>query len=121
MEQEERVKAFVLRCEGKTWAQIGKILHYDEQTVSKELHAVLKKQPRRPAIRYPYLKEYVHRQCGGSITVFARQMEVSPYHLRQVLVGGKQAGPKLQQKIEILTKIPAEKAFSSGYQEGSGE
>ena len=111
MEQEERVKAFTLRCEGKTWAQIGEILHYDEKTVSKELQAVLQKQPHRPAIRYPKLKEYVHRRCNGSIVVFARQMGVSPYHLRRVLVYGHQAGPKLRTKIQLATGLPWEQAF----------
>lgn len=117
MKQEERIKAFALRCEGKTWAQIGEILHYDEQTVSKELHTVIEKQPSRPAIRYPYLKEYVHRRCGGSIVVFARQMGVSPYHLRRVLVHGDSATPRLRNKIQMATKLSSEKLFSEEFQE----
>ena len=119
MEQEERIKAFTLRCEGKTWAQIGEILHYDEQTVSKDLHGVIKRLPKRRAgIRYPRLREYVKQQCNGSITVFAGQMGVSPYHLRRVLVHGDKASPKLSSKIQAATELTGEQAFS---EEETGE
>ena len=120
MKQEERIKAFTLRCEGKTWAQIGEILHYDEQTVSKDLHAVIKRLPkRRQGIRYPHLREYVQRQCGGSITVFAGQMGVSPYRLRRVLVHGDKASPKLCSKIQTATHLSGEQVFLE--EKGIGE
>ena len=47
MDQKEQIKAFALRCQGKTWAEIGEELHYDEQTISKSLRSVINRRPRK--------------------------------------------------------------------------
>ena len=60
MDQQDQIKAFALRCQGKTWAEIGEELHYDEQTVSKSLRSVINYKPRK------FGRVVVHRASSGS-------------------------------------------------------
>ena len=59
MDQKEQIKAFALRCQGKTWAEIGEELHYDEQTISKSLRSVINYKPRK------FGRVVVHRPSPG--------------------------------------------------------
>ena len=59
MDQQDQIKAFTLRCQGKTWAEIGEELHYDEQTVSKSLRSVINYKPRKLG------RMVVHRPSPG--------------------------------------------------------
>lgn len=121
MNQEERVKAFVLRCEGKTWAEIGEVLHYDEKTVSRSLRTIVNERVKRPSVRDPRLRRYIEKEYDGSITKFAGQIGVSPYHLRQVLIHGDRAGAKLRKKIQDATNLKSEQVFSEEFQEEKSE
>lgn len=112
MDQQDQIRAFALRCQGMTWAQIGQVMHYDEQTISKSLHAVIKKQSRRPKIRYPRLQEYVNTHYDGSLRAFAEGIGASPYRLRRVLVFGDPPGPSLRRKILSASNLPPEQAFA---------
>ena len=112
MDQQDQIRAFTLRCQGMTWTQIGQVMHYDEQTISKSLHAVIKKQSRRPKIRYPLLQKYVNAHYDGSLRAFAQAIGASPYRLRRVLVCGEPPGPILLHKILSATNLPPEQAFS---------
>lgn len=112
MNKSDRIRAFAMRCDGSTWEQIGQAMSYDGQSVAKDLHTVLKKAPRRPAIRYPALANYVLTHCGGSIEVFARGMHVSPHRLRRVLVHGDEPSGSLCQKLLEATGLPEETVFA---------
>ena len=59
MDQKDQIKAFALRCQGKTWAEIGEELHYDEQTISKSLRSVINYKPRR------FVRVLVHGKSPG--------------------------------------------------------
>lgn len=121
MNQEERVKAFTLRCEGKTWAEIGALMHYDEKTVSRSLRMVVNERAKRSSVRYPRLRKYIEKQYDGSIGKFAGKIGVSPYHLRRVLIHGDPAGAKLSKKIQDATNLTWEEVFSEEFMEEQGE
>ena len=113
MNRQDRIRAFSMRCEGMTWAQIGAALNYDSQTVAKDLRSVLDRQPRVPAILYPRLKGYVRENCQGSVGAFAGQLGVSPYRLRRVLVHGDPPSERLRGKLLAATGLPESEAFST--------
>ena len=48
MNKEDRMKAFSLRCEGLTWAQIAELMNYDETTIRDDLQAVMARHPKCP-------------------------------------------------------------------------
>lgn len=53
MTHAERMKAFCLRCRGKTWKQISAELHYSPQTIRDDLYAALARQAsNQPKKRY---------------------------------------------------------------------
>lgn len=47
MNRRDRLRAFQMRLDGKTWAEIGEELHYTSQGVAKDLAYVIRKGVRR--------------------------------------------------------------------------
>lgn len=47
MNRRDRLRAFQLRLDGKTWAEIGEALNYTGQTVARDLAYVIRKGVRR--------------------------------------------------------------------------
>ena len=115
MNRQDRVRAFSMRCDGMTWAQIGAALNYDPQTIAKDLHAVLEKRPRALRIRYPTIRNHILTQCCGSVEIFAGELGVSPYRLRRVLVYGDAPSETLRQKILTATGLTDQEAFYTPY------
>lgn len=114
MNKDDRMRAFAMRCEGKTWVQIAEALNYDETTVRDDLHAVLERQKHCPRIIYPALAKYICRNHDGSIERFAVSMQASPHRLRSVLVYGEFPSESLINKITTITGMTREEAFSVG-------
>lgn len=113
MTRRDRLRAFALRCDGMTWVQIGSILHYDAQTVAKDLRSALEKPPHTPNIIYPAIKRHVQQNCRGSVEIFARQLGVSPYRLRRVLQGIDRPSAALLRKILTATSLSEAAAFDT--------
>ena len=118
MNQQDQIRAFALRCQGMTWAQIGQVMHYDEQTISKSLHSVIGRRPRQPKVRYPRLQRYVNTHFGGSVQAFARAIEASPHRLRRVVVYGEHPGPALLHKLQSATGLSTAEIFAPEAEEG---
>jgi hypothetical protein len=114
MNKEDRMKAFALRCDGFTWAQIAERLNYDETTVRDDLHTVLDKQKKCPRIIYPALAKYICQNHAGSIERFAISLQASPHRLRLVLVCGEFPSESLITKITTTTGMTREEAFAVG-------
>lgn len=114
MNKTERMRAFSLRCDGKTWGAISQDLHYDPQTIRKDLQSVLEKSPHCPVIVYPALAQYICKNYAGSIEKFAAAMRVSPHRLRRVLVYGDKPAESLICKVTEATGLTREEAFTDG-------
>lgn len=111
MTKEERLEAFRLRMEGKTYKQIGEKLHYSPWAVQKDLQTVVEKDAVNPNILYPRLEEIIRTQCGGSINAFARVLQVSRTDLRQFLIHGAAPSERLLERIEAVTRLSREEAL----------
>jgi len=109
----ERMLAFSMRCDGHSYGEIAEVLHYDQRTIAKDLHAVLEKEAKVPPILFPALREYVRDKCEGSIETFAGQMRVSPHRLRRVLVHGDAPSEHLLNKITEITNLTREEIFEN--------
>ncbi len=111
MNRDDRIRAFSLRCDGMTWEEIGQVMHYDGQSVAKDLRSVLEKRPRIPDVRSPAVRDYLVRECSGSLPELAARMGVSPYRLRRVLVYGDQPTQHMRVKLLAVTNLTEEEAF----------
>ena len=111
MTRDERIRAFVLRCDGWSWERIAAELHYDPKTVVRNLQTVLHQPTRPPAIRYPAIRNHVLLNCSGSVGVFARSLGVSPYRLRRVIVHGDPPAPALEAKLIRATGLTRKELF----------
>ena len=111
MTKEERLEAFRLRMEGKTYEEIGAKLHYSARNVQKDLQSVVEKTAVNPNIIYPKLEEIIRTQCGGSINAFARALQVSRTDLRQFLIHGAAPSERLLERIEAVTRLTREEAL----------
>ena len=111
MNKNDRMKAFSMRCDGKTYAEIGRTLHYDPTTIRDDLQGVLEKPPHFPVIIYPAIARYICRTYNGSIERFAAALHVSPHRLRRVLVYGDKPGESLICKLTEATEMTREEAF----------
>ena len=114
MNKEDRMTAFEMRCDGKTWAQIAALLNYDETTVRDDLYSVITRQTHYAHIIYPALAGHITRHYMGSIERFAVYMQVSPHRLRRVLVHGDAPSEALIEKVLRATGMTREEAFFVG-------
>jgi len=110
--RDERIRAFALRCDGATWEQIGRELHYEPNTVRTDLLNVVKRGSRIPAVLYPAVRRYLLRRHSGSINAFAKDLHVNPHELRKVIVYGAPPGKTLKKKLIYTLQTPEEEVFS---------
>lgn len=112
MSDEERQIAFAMRLRGATFEEIAELLHYDPTTIYRDLHSVLEKVRREPAIIYPAVRAHIRTNYGGSIEAFARQLRVSPHRLRRFLVYGDMTTEHMLDKITGDMNMEREEAFA---------
>lgn len=112
MTNEERARAFAMRLEGRTWAEIGDELHYAPQTVSVDMYAALERTPRAPTILYPAIRKHIGRHYGGSVAAYAKEIAVSPSRLRRVLFCGDTPPDSMVKKITEDMGMEAKEVFA---------
>ena len=112
MSDEERQIAFAMRLRGATFEEIAELLHYDPTTIFRDLHSVLEKVHREPAIRFPAVHEFLRVHFDGSIEAFARSIRVSPHRLRRFLVCGDMPTEHMLDKITTAMHMTREEAFA---------
>ena len=71
MTHAERLRAFEMRLNGATWAQIGAELNYDVATVYNDITCCIRSVPRQVRCCYPAIRQVIIRRHGGSIRAFA--------------------------------------------------
>ncbi len=111
MTRDERIRAFSMRCDGKSWEQIAAALHRDPRGVARDLQSVLQRPTRHPTIRYPAIRDHVEMNHSGSVEAFAHSMGVSPYRLRRVIIHGDTPSPALKDKLIRATGLTREEIF----------
>lgn len=111
MSNEEKLRAFAMRLEGKTWDEIGAELHYTKQAVHQALYSVLCGGERSAQIVYPEIREYIARRHDGSVSAFAADIEMGASYVRRVLFCGEKPSAKLSAKITSAMGVTEEEAF----------
>ena len=108
MTKEERELAERMRLAGKTWVEIGEILNYDAETVRV---AVLRQGRRESGIIYPAIKDYIQRECNGSIYSFSCRCKMSKSTMYAIICGGEKPSRKSVSKILAETNLSYKEAF----------
>lgn len=118
MTRQDRLSAFQMRLNGKSWGQIADALGYEYTSVYLDMNRVLQRGVRRlmPVI-YPRLREYIIQNCEGSTARFARRCGVSPNTMYCALSGAKPVSAKTARTILRETGLTFEQAFATAQEE----
>lgn len=76
MTKAEKLTAFQMRMEGISWDDIGEALGYCGTTVYQDIQNSLRR-PKILNVRFPLIKNYIERECGGSLKLFAKMCGLS--------------------------------------------
>lgn len=103
MSNEELLKAFSLRLEGKKWEDIGNALHYSGNHVREQLLSVwaMKSFKRLESERYPRLATYITRYYRGIVSAFCVESNIPPSTVAKILQGSSPA-PETRNKIRAF-------------------
>ena len=111
MTKEERLKAFQMRLDGETWADIGKTLGYAHNTVQQDLKMVVCGEPWNVNCVYPSIKKIIIRDYGGSIAAFSRACGISNTSLYYTLTGRGKPSYRTALAIMATTGLTYTEAF----------
>jgi hypothetical protein len=123
MTNQERMKAFSMRLEGRGWKEIGRALGYSDSTVQQDLKRCVEIRPRQVHCVYPALRDHITERCGGSVQAFAHACGIGVNTLYAVLPGRVHPGKLVIDAILKTTGLPYEEAFrrSEQFQEREEE
>lgn len=111
MNRNDRVAAFQMRLDGKSWTQIGAALGYEPESVAADLRRILNRGPRRPHIIYPAIADYITARCGGSVYRFAMICGLRPGSVYDPLAGRCPVPKQLAEAVCAATGMTREEAF----------
>lgn len=114
MTRAERIQAFELRLDGKTWEAIGQALGYDGSSVCRDLRLCISAPRRPPQIIYPALLSLCVQQFDGSILQMSRALGLSDSALRKCLFGKSRPTARVIDAIRNQFGLTYEAAFSKG-------
>jgi predicted transcriptional regulator len=109
--REERELAFAMRLDGKTWEEIAEAIGYDTESVRKDIERVLHRK-HYSRIIYPAIKDYIQRECNGSIYSFACRCNMSKSTMYSIICEGEKPSRKSVAKILEETGLKYKEAFS---------
>lgn len=112
MTRPERLRAFELRLDGCTWAQIADEIGYSAQTVSADLQSCLATPPRVVRCCYPALRHVISTRFDNSIRAFAQHCGVR-VNAMYYLLSGRSVSPnkELVDTVLVATGLTYEEAF----------
>lgn len=111
MTRAERLKAYKMRLDGMTWNAIGEALHYDGNSVYKDLLRSLQAGKKQAKILYPKIRKICYTQFDGSLSRMAAHLALSDSTFRNQMKG--KSAPSFE-TIQAVTKtfgISCEEAF----------
>lgn len=111
MTKHERMVAFEMRLDGKSWREIGDALGYAHTTIYNDLSACLVTHPRTPICPYPALRRVIEEQYGGSIHSFAAACGLTYNAMYYTLTGRSKLAPARQRIICSVTGLSPDEAF----------
>lgn len=111
MTNDERMRAFEMRLEGRTWADISRELGYTISGIQSDLLGAVQAGPRQPSIIYPAIRRYVLDHYGGVVRKFALDLGISYNTLYPALSGRRRINLCLEDAICQKMGVPPEVAF----------
>lgn len=111
MTRQERMKAFEMRLDGKSWDDIAAVLGYTTNNVRIDIIHCIRYTPRQITCVYPAIRQYITANCYGSAHQFARDCGV-PYSTMGNILNGRHT-PSLETATAILqaTGLSVDEAF----------
>lgn len=110
MTRQERMKAFEMRLDGKSWAEIGRTLGYSHSTVYGDLRLCILSQKKPVPCIYPALSEIISCEYDGSIAAFAERCGAS-YNAMYSVLSGRTTPKSLGHRICTATGLSYAEAF----------
>ena len=113
MTRAERIAAFAMRLDGKSWVEIGETLGYSPGAALKDLRSCLEGTQKAAYCVYPAIARAIQEEFGGSIRSLADAAGISYNTAYNILTGRADPG----RHAAILSEaagLPAEVAFMRG-------
>lgn len=110
MTNDERIKAFTMRLDGKTWEEIGDVLHYAPCTARADIVRCINAAPRKIRCCYPAIRRVIIDQYG-SIRNFSAVCGFHSNTIRLVLSGRCRPSRRVADAILAATGLSYEEAF----------
>lgn len=112
MTKQERLKAFEMRLDGYSWAEIASVMGYSHEHIRKELRACVVARPRRVNCIYPGLRQVIAVKYGGSVRALAQDAGIPENTLYYILPGRGRPSAFVQQKLLAATGLTYAEAFT---------
>ena len=109
MRNAERVRAYQMRVSGMTWEAIGRAMHYDGQTIKRDLINSLTVDRKLSAIRFPALRKICADQFDGSAAQMALRLGMPESTFRNQMTG--------RTSLSISTVEAVRDGFGLSYEE----
>ena len=111
MTRSERIQAFQMRLDGKSWTAIGAALGYTPNGVRLDILNAIKHTPRQITCVYPAIREYIELECGGSVERFAHHCNIPPGTMSNLVTGHHKPNMETTRLILAATGLTFEDAF----------
>jgi len=111
MTRAERMKAFEMRLDGKSWKEIAAQLGYTPNGVRMDMISAIRYTPRQVNCIYPALRAYIVAECGGSVEGFSRHCNIPESTMGNILVGRHQPNMDSTRLILKATGLTFDEAF----------
>ena len=111
MTKQERLKAFEMRLDGKSWSEIGRAIGYSSTAVQQDLQGCVLTKPRQVHCVYPVIRRIITEDYGGSVRAFAADCGISYGAMYYTLSGKCFVPPERQEVISKAIGIPPVEAF----------
>lgn len=111
MKRDERIKAFTMRADGRTFPEISHELGYTENSIRSDLLMVIHSGIKSLNVIYPVLREIIMDQYG-TIRAFSNACGVPESTSYTVLSGRAAPGKKYKTRVCSTLGISEEEAFS---------
>lgn len=111
MTKRERMKAFELRLEGKSWTRIAEALDYTPATVKEDLLSCITARPRQVNCVFPAIRKIIAEEYGGSVRAFAEDCGISHTAMYYFLSGRRSTTATRKARICAVLNLSPGAAF----------
>lgn len=112
MTKQERMKAFEMHLDGRSWSEIGRALGYSSANVYQDLKSCVLSNTRQFSCIYPAIRNAINCQFGGSVASFADACGMPNSAMYNLLSGRYTPGPERRASISAVIGLPPAEVFA---------